>query len=208
MNRELLSFTRKMSALSDVGLPILRALRAIEKDTQEGEWKNAVVGIIDDIESGGILSEGLAKYPKLFDMVYNAMVQAGEKGGYVEIIFQRLLNLLEEPYKDELARSLRLLGVLVNSGVPILECLSLVSKTCNEKFRQLYEKVNLSIREGESLAVPMQNSGLLPTTIVYLIDCGEESGTLPEALAIAAKLCEDEAESKRWTWRRLFALLW
>ncbi len=206
MNRELLSFTRKMNALSDAGLPVLRTLRAIEKDMQEGEWKNAVVVIIDDIESGGILSEGLAKYPKLFDMVYVAMVQAGEKGGYLEIVLQRLLTLLEEPYKDELARSLQLLGILVNSGLPILECLSLVSKTCNEKFRQLYEKVHLSIREGESLAVPMHNSGLLPTTIVYLIDCGEESGTLPDTLATAAKLCEDEAESKRWTWRRLLAL--
>ncbi len=92
----LCTFTRQLSTLQDAGLPILRSLRILEGQSKPGPLKNSLMDVIDDIEGGSTLSEAMAKQPKCFDHLYVNMVKAGEAGGALEIILQRLAEFKEK----------------------------------------------------------------------------------------------------------------
>jgi type IV pilus assembly protein PilC len=81
--------------LQDAGLPILRSLRVLEGQSKAGKLKACVGNVIEDIESGATLSEAMAKQPKAFDNLYVNMVKAGEAGGALEVILQRLAEFKE-----------------------------------------------------------------------------------------------------------------
>src|SRR5690606_3218340 len=89
-SKKLTMFTRQLSTLQDAGLPILRSLRILESQEKPGALKNSLMGVIEDVESGNTLSEAMAKQPKAFDNLYVNMVKAGEAGGALEVILQRL----------------------------------------------------------------------------------------------------------------------
>jgi len=93
--KKLCTFTRQLSTLQDAGLPILRSLRILEGQAKPGALKNTLIGVIDDVEGGNTLSEAMAKQPKCFDNLYVNMVKAGEAGGALEIILQRLAEFKE-----------------------------------------------------------------------------------------------------------------
>lgn len=93
--KKLTTFTRQLSTLQDAGLPILRSLRILEGQCKPGALKNSLMGVIEDIESGSTLSEAMAKQPKAFDNLYCNMVKAGEAGGALEVILQRLAEFQE-----------------------------------------------------------------------------------------------------------------
>ena len=94
-SKHLTAFTRQLSTLQDAGLPVLRSLRILEGQQKPGPLKNSLIGVIEDIESGSTLSEAMAKQPKAFDDLYVNMVRAGEAGGALEIILQRLAEFKE-----------------------------------------------------------------------------------------------------------------
>ncbi|HVJ84716.1 MAG TPA: type II secretion system F family protein [Caulifigura sp.] len=94
--KHLCTFTRQLSTLQDAGLPILRSLRILEGQSKPGPLKNSLMGVIEDVESGNTLSEAMAKQPKAFDNLYVNMVKAGEAGGALEIILQRLAEFKEK----------------------------------------------------------------------------------------------------------------
>ena len=93
--KKLCTFTRQLSTLQDAGLPILRSLRILETQLKPGPLKGSLIGVIDDIESGSTLSEAMSKQPKAFDNLYVNMVKAGEAGGALEVILQRLAEFKE-----------------------------------------------------------------------------------------------------------------
>ena len=93
--KQLTTFTRQLSTLQDAGLPILRSLRILEGQSKPGPLKNSLIHVIDDIESGSTLSEAMSKQPKAFDNLYVNMVKAGEAGGALEVILQRLAEFKE-----------------------------------------------------------------------------------------------------------------
>ena len=93
--KKLCTFTRQLSTLQDAGLPILRSLRILEGQCKPGPLKSSLVGVIEDVESGSTLSEAMSKQPKAFDNLYVNMVKAGEAGGALEVILQRLAEFKE-----------------------------------------------------------------------------------------------------------------
>jgi type IV pilus assembly protein PilC len=93
--KQLCTFTRQLSTLQDAGLPILRSLRILEGQAKPGALKNTLIDVIDDVESGSTLSESMGKQPKCFDNLYVNMVKAGEAGGALEVILQRLAEFKE-----------------------------------------------------------------------------------------------------------------
>ena len=94
-SKQLCTFTRQLSTLQDAGLPILRSLMILEGQTKPGPLKHSLGGVIEDIEGGSTLSEAMAKQPKAFDDLYVNMVKAGEAGGALEVILQRLAEFKE-----------------------------------------------------------------------------------------------------------------
>lgn len=92
----LTQFTRQLSTLQDAGLPILRSLRILQEQQKPGMMRVAIRLVAEDVESGVSLSESMAKHPKAFDKLYTNMVRAGEVGGVLDIILQRLADFMEK----------------------------------------------------------------------------------------------------------------
>jgi type IV pilus assembly protein PilC len=99
------TFTRQLSTLQDAGLPLLRSLQILESQQKPGKLKNILIGVCEEVEGGSSLSEAMGKYPKAFDHLYVKMVNAGEIGGVLDIILQRLAEFMEK--SQRLKRKIR-----------------------------------------------------------------------------------------------------
>lgn len=268
-SKVLTTFTRQLSILQDAGLPILRSLKILEEQSKPGALKNCLIDVCDEIEGGSTLSEAMAKSPKAFDRLYVNMIKAGEAGGALEIILQRLAEFRERseslkrkikgamtypvavivfavlilafimimivpsfikifadfgttlpmmtlvlidisnlfvqywyllpgvPFtlymfikmtrkfkhgrigwdlfslkapifgqlveKNIVARTMRTLGTLVASGVPIIEAFTITRETAgNAIFEEMFDKILSAIKEGESIAIPMRANSVPP----------------------------------------------
>src|SRR3984893_18176792 len=300
-NKSLCAFPRQFATLQDAGLPVLRSLKILEGQMKPGVLKNALIDVVDDVESGSTLSEAFGKHPKCFDRLYVNMVRAGEAGGALEVILKRLAEFKEkaqrlagrvkgamiypmvvigvaiailsfimifiipkfekifEDFKMKLpwitemlintskwfvkywyvlplfpvalwltlklirlnktgayildklklyipvagtlieksivARTMRTLGTLISSGVPILEALGIVKETAmNAVFETTFQRVYESIREGETIAQPMRESKLVDDMVVNMIDVGEETGDLDTMLNKIADVYDEEVD--------------
>jgi type IV pilus assembly protein PilC len=299
--KNLCTFTRQLSTLQDAGLPILRSLKILEGQSKPGVLKNSLMDVIEDIESGSTLSEAMSKHPKCFDRLYCNMVKAGEAGGALEAILQRLADFKEKSQslkrkvkgamvypvvvifvataivgfilyfiiprfeaifkdfgvdlpqmttflidashflikrfwvilltpilvwifikllyrnrtgaylldrlwllipvmgsiieKSTVARTMRTLGTLVQSGVPILESLNIVRDTANNAvFERAFGRIYESIREGETIAQPLREARIVDDIVVNMIDVGEETGDLDTMLNKIADNYDEEVE--------------
>ena len=92
----LCTFTRQLSTLVDAGLPILRSLRILEQQQKPGMMRVAIRLVAEDVEGGATLSEAMGRHPKAFDRLYVNMVRAGELGGVLDLILQRLADFMEK----------------------------------------------------------------------------------------------------------------
>ena len=301
-NKQLTTFTRQFSTLQDAGLPVLRSLKILEHQMKPGVLKNALIDVVDDVESGSTLSESFGKHPKCFDRLYVNMVKAGEAGGALEVILQRLADFKEKsqslkrkiigamvypavvimtavgiltfimvsiipkfkkifddfqmklPWATEtliqtsmwfadywwvlplfpmgffiliklirlskagsyavdrvklwiplmgkileksiVARTMRTLGTLVASGVPILEALSIVRETSNNVvFERMFTRVIESIREGDTIADPLKQSRLVDGMVTNMVEVGEETGDLDTMLFKIADFYDEEVDT-------------
>ena len=90
-------FTRQMSTLVQAGLPLLRSLEVmIKQQEKKPKFKEMLSSISEKVSSGGNLSDGLAMYPKTFDNLYVNMVKAGEAGGVLDLVLDRLAQFQEK----------------------------------------------------------------------------------------------------------------
>ncbi len=121
-SKDLCTFTRQLSILQDAGLPILRSLRILEEQAKPGRLKNSLMDVCEEIEGGSTLSEAMAKSPKAFDRLYVNMIKAGEAGGALEIILQRLADFKEraEALKRKVKGAMVYPAVVVFVAVGIL----------------------------------------------------------------------------------------
>ena len=300
--KHLVLFTRQFSILQDAGLPLLRGLRILEKQMRPSALKNALIDVVEDVESGSTLSEALAKHPRAFDRLYVNMVKAGEAGGALETIMKRLAEFKEKSQtlkrkiigamvypavvitaavgilifimvaiipkfekifrefglklpaltqflidvsmwcskywwslplvplgiwllfklirlsragnyaldrmtlwipiigkiveKTIVARTMRTLGTLVSSGVPILESLSIVRETANNAvFERMFQRVYESIREGDTIADPLRESRLVDDMVTNMVEVGEETGDLDTMLYKIADFYDEEVDT-------------
>ncbi len=92
---DLLVFTHELSTLSGAGLPLDRSLSILAQLSENDYLKEIVGDLLKEIKSGKSLSEGLALYPRVFPRIYINMVKAGEVGGALDVILERLREYLE-----------------------------------------------------------------------------------------------------------------
>lgn len=97
--------------------------------------------------------------------------------------------------KMNIARFTRTFGTLINSGVPMIRSLEIVSETLgNAVLTHAVDQTRIAIREGNRLSVPLTSSGLFPTMVTQMIDIGEESGRLSEMLVKIGDFYDMEVE--------------
>ncbi len=103
--KELAVFTRQFSVMIDAGLPLVQCLEILSTQQENKAFAKVLIGVRGAVESGSTLANALRQYPKVFDDLYSNMVEAGETGGILDTILQRLAGHIEKAVK--LARAVK-----------------------------------------------------------------------------------------------------
>jgi type IV pilus assembly protein PilC len=302
--KDLAIFSRQFSTMVNSGLSLVRTLSILEQQTVNKRLREITAQVRADVEAGRPLSDAMGKHPKAFSSLYVNMVKAGETGGVLDEVLDRVATYLEKeqalrskirsamvypllltiaalgglffmtivilpqfenlfrelggsgtlplptqiaiavsagirrywyiglaitvvlvyvlrrylqttdgrqrydrfklkmPVLGELnrkivvARFTRTLGTLIASGVPIMQSLEVVSKAIdNTVIGQAIDAVRASIREGQTIAIPLQFSGVFPPMVVQMAKVGEETGQLEQMLEKVADFYDVEVET-------------
>jgi type IV pilus assembly protein PilC len=297
-------FTRQLATLVKAGMPILRSLEVLARQEKRPAFKRVIEEIADTIRAGGNFSDGLAAHEKVFDRLYVNMVKAGEAGGVLDTVLERLavfmekaqriagkvksamvypiiivcvataivsllmifvvpkfqeifagllkgqplpqltqtlltvsnflkdhvivaaiagaalyglfvacgktrfgrraidgalirLPLLGELFlKAAIARFTRTFGTLLASGVPILQALIITRDTSgNVHVANAINVVHDRVKEGDSVARPLEATAIFPGMVTSMIEVGEETGALPDMLARIADTYDEEVDN-------------
>ena len=97
--KDLMVLTRQLATLLVAGLPLLRGLRVLLRQTKNPALRDALEAMGQSVESGSTFSEALAQHPRVFDYLYVNMVRAGEAGGVPEVVLARLAEFMEKAEK-------------------------------------------------------------------------------------------------------------
>ncbi|HBJ97226.1 MAG TPA: pilus assembly protein PilC [Lentisphaeria bacterium] len=302
--KQLTIFTRQLSILLNAGLPLIRSLRTLEKQSKDPIIRKILGEVANGVEAGSTFSESLAQHPKSFDKLYLNMVRAGEAAGKLELILDRLASFMEKAAriagkvksamvyptivlciagaitaglmifivpkfekifsellegaplpgltqvvmaisrfmqeqilvliggivgfvivfklfaktkfghywldyikynmplfgpivsKSSISKFSRTLGTLMGSGVPVLNALSIVKETAgNEIVCDAIQEVHDAVKEGETIAGPLNTTKIFPDMVISMIEVGEETGKLPEMLDKIADTYDEEVDN-------------
>ena len=301
---EITVMARQLATMIGSGLSLLRALYILEDQTTNKKLKETIVAVRGDVEVGTALSVAMAKHPKVFNDLFVSMVKAGEVGGNLEEVLDRVAIQLEKDdnlkrtvksamvypvmigifalviliamilfiipvfqkmfddlggklpaltqfmvnvseagrsywylfilggvglvflfrkwknshggrkqwdtfklrfpmqigdivRKVAVARFTRTLGTLTASGVPILQALDITARTAgNRVISDPMARVIERVKEGESLAPPLQSLGVFPMMVTQMTAVGEETGALDAMLHKIADFYDDEVAAK------------
>ena len=97
--KDLTAFTRQLATLVNAGLPLMRCIEVLKKQKMAPAMMDCLNGISENIAGGGTFSDALTAYPKVFDNLYVNMVKAGEAGGVLEVVLNRLAEFAEKAQK-------------------------------------------------------------------------------------------------------------
>ncbi len=130
-------FTRQLATLIEAGLPLMRSLNTLAKQERNPVMRSTMLQLATEVEGGGTFSEALAQHPRIFDKLYVNMVKAGELGGVLEIVLNRLAEFQEKSQKIKgkvLAAMVYPLVVLVIAGAILTFLLIFIVP----KFQQIF----------------------------------------------------------------------
>lgn len=294
-------FTRQLSILVSTGTPLVDALAAVERQIKDERWKKVVTEVREQVEEGSPLSEAMADHPQSFDTIAISLIHAGETGGKLEVMLERLSRLTRQrqklrsavlgamvypsllisvsvgvlslmigfvlprfaemfesldtplpattkmlmalsdfargnwpalavgvvaviagvvfvlkttsgriwldrtminaPIFGKLVRSFliaqttRLLGVLVQSQVPLLDALELTRKsTKSHCYAKLIERAENAVTKGDSISTVFCNSDLVPISVSEAVRNGEQSGRVGEVLIGVSDFLDEDNE--------------
>ncbi len=98
-SKDLAVFTRQFSVMIDAGLPVVQCLEILGSQQQNKVFQRVLFEVREDVEAGANLSDAFKKHPKVFDALYCNLVAAGEAGGILDTILQRLSVYIEKAVK-------------------------------------------------------------------------------------------------------------
>ncbi|HLA09403.1 MAG TPA: type II secretion system F family protein [Pyrinomonadaceae bacterium] len=97
--KDLSVFTRQFSVMIDAGLPLVQCLEVLAQQQQNKYFQQILFQVRQDVEEGSTLAGAMARHPRVFDQLYSNMVEAGETGGILDLILQRLSTFIEKIVK-------------------------------------------------------------------------------------------------------------
>lgn len=98
-SKTLMIFTRQLATLIDAGLPLLKGLSVLAKQEKDLVLKDSINSMADSVQGGSTFSESMGQHPKIFNRLYVSMVKAGEIGGVLELVLNRLAEFQEKAQK-------------------------------------------------------------------------------------------------------------
>jgi type IV pilus assembly protein PilC len=97
--KDLSVFTRQFSVMIDAGLPLVQCLEILAQQQENKYFQQILLQVRQDVEEGSTLAGAMARHPRVFDQLYTNMVEAGETGGILDLILQRLSTFIEKIVK-------------------------------------------------------------------------------------------------------------
>ena len=97
--KEVVVFTRQFATMIDAGLPLVQCLEILGSQQQNVHFKKVILAVKEDVEAGATLADALGKHPKVFDDLFVNLVAAGEVGGILDTILNRLATYMEKSMK-------------------------------------------------------------------------------------------------------------
>ncbi|MEZ6018660.1 MAG: type II secretion system F family protein [Planctomycetota bacterium] len=161
-------FTVQLATLSEAGIPVVRALTVLEGQARPGPFKDVLGEVTEDVASGMPLSDALGKHPRAFDALYSNMVHAGEAGGVLDLVLQRLAEFRE---KAEAIRS-KLFGAMI---YPIIvTCVATVFVAVAvlwliPKFERIYKSFDFPLPRITTILLDISNFVIHWWYIVFLV---------------------------------------
>lgn len=143
-SKNLTVFTRQLSTLQDAGLPLLRSLQILEQQQKPGKLKSVLLGVVEEVEGGASLSESMSKFPRAFNTLYCKMVNAGEIGGVLDVILQRLAEFMEKAQRLKQ----KVVGAMIYPVAVIIVALAIVSGIMVfiiPKFQEIFEDFGVDL---------------------------------------------------------------
>jgi len=95
-DKDIVVFTRQLATMIDAGLPLVQCLEILSKQQENSTFKRTIAEIQQDVEAGTTFADAMRKHPKAFDSLYSNMIEAGETGGILDTILNRLALFMEK----------------------------------------------------------------------------------------------------------------
>lgn len=152
--REIVVFTRQFATMINAGLPLVQSLTVLAEQTENERLRTIITTVLNDIQAGQTLADSLRRHPKVFTELYVNMVAAGEAGGILDTILNRLATFLEK--NDALTRKVK--GAMT---YPVVVLMVVIASTT--LLLWLVVPVFAGIFQDAGMALP------LPTLIVLSI---------------------------------------
>lgn len=179
--KALMIFTRQLATLIDSGLPLMRSLTVLAKQEPNPVLKGTVNSLADSVQSGATFSESLAQHPKIFNKLFVNMVKAGELGGVLEVVLNRLAEYMEKAnkLKNKIVAAMVYPLIVGFIAVAILIFLMLVIVP---KFREMFDegtklpKIS-EIVFGFSDSMISSTAGLPNAVWLFIVAFGVFAGT-------------------------------
>jgi len=163
---EVAIFTRQFSVMIDAGLPLVQCLEAMGEQNSNLAFKMILAQVRADVEAGSTLSDAMARHPKVFDALYTNMIAAGETGGILDTILQRLAQFIEKIVK--LKRALR--SALIYPAVILSIAVGVVSIILWKVvpvFRTLFEGFGVQLPLPTRIVIAASN--ILESYIIFIV---------------------------------------
>lgn len=138
--KDLTGFTRQLATLVNAGLPLMRCIEVMKKQKMAPAMRDCLEGISEGIAGGATFSESLTAYPKVFDNLYVNMVKAGEAGGVLEVVLNRLAEFAEkaQKIKNKVKGAMIYPAVVLTAAIGITAFLLI---TVIPKFQQVFNDI-------------------------------------------------------------------
>ena len=148
--KELAVFTRQFSVMIDAGLPLVQCIDILGEQQQNAFFKDVLRQVRQNVEEGSTLFAAMEKHPKVFDGLYTHMVEAGETGGVLDLILQRLATLIEKVVK--LKRSIVSASIYPAAVITVaIGAISIIMIVVIPQFQQIFLGL---LGPGEALPLP------------------------------------------------------
>jgi type IV pilus assembly protein PilC len=165
-NKDIVIFTRQFSTMIDAGLPLVQGLNILAEQADNPTFRVILKQITKDVEGGSTLAEAMKKHPKVFDSLFVNLVAAGEVGGILDTILQRLATFIEkaEDLKGKIKGAMTYpIVVMAIAFIVIAVILIFVIPVFQDMFSSF----------GSALPVPTQivvnMSNFMKSNIIYII---------------------------------------
>ncbi len=120
--KDLVVFTRQFATMIDAGLPLVQALEILQDQQSNPTFKRVIKEIKQSVEEGATLSDAVRKHPKVFDHLFVNLVQAGEVGGILDVILNRLAAYIEKlsNLKKKVKGAMTYPGIVISIAIVVV----------------------------------------------------------------------------------------